>query len=221
MFISRIWQLCSDGSSQNLGVIFDTLPHTLHLNPAVELVSFLFKHVQNCTATHCSSCRHLVRILAVGFWFVSLLLALASSLLLASSVSSTAARAMSPLAQNSPLTFRVIQGKSQSLLKLTSQKKKKLTSLTQSPAYSLYFSETVSGFLCEYISLLLPSDLCTFTFSTKASLASLLHCKPLIHISSLLHQILHTPLPCIIFKGTYDSLTYIFTHLFYYIGPGM
>lgn len=127
---------------------------------------------------------------------------------------------MSPLAQNSPLTFRVIQGKSQSLLKLTSQKKKKTYKPYTIPCL-LYFSETVSGFLREYISLLLPSDLCTFTFSTKASLASLLHCKPLIHISSLLHQILHTPLPCIIFKGTYDSLTYIFTHLFYYIGPGI
>lgn len=155
MFISRIWQLCSDGSSQNLGVIFDTLPHTLHLNPAVELVSFLFKHVQNCTATHCSSCRHLVRILAVGFWFVSLLLALASSLLLASSVSSTAARAMSPLAQNSPLTFRVIQGKSQSLLKLTSQKKKNLQAL-HNPLPTLFISQkqylvscvNISAFFC-------------------------------------------------------------------------
>lgn len=115
---------------------------------------------------------------------------------------------MSLLAQNSPLPSRVIQGKSQSLLQLTS--------LTQSPAHSLT-SQKLSGFSCEYISCTSALRPLYLHFSTKASLASLLHCKPLIHISSLLHQILHTPLPHIIFKGTYDSLTYNIFLLIYFI----
>lgn len=43
-----------------------TLCLTPYSFPAVEPVSFLFKHVQNCTTAHCFSCRHSVCIIAAG-----------------------------------------------------------------------------------------------------------------------------------------------------------
>lgn len=116
---------------------------------------------------------------------------------------------MSPLAQNSPLTFRVIQGKSQSLLKLTSQKKtyKPYTI----PCLLLFISQKQYLVSCVNIS----AFFCPQTFVPSLSQQRLpwpaYYIVSLIHISSLLHKYF-TPLPCIIFKGTYDSLTYIFTH---------